>query len=73
MAIETITKLALNIAPASRAYLAEILLESRNYEEDAQVSHARRQEIRAVKKLLRMLKLLLGGEHFIAELKQGYR
>ncbi|MGZ4954797.1 MAG: hypothetical protein ACXV8O_12015 [Methylobacter sp.] len=34
MNIETITEQALKFAPASRAYIAEILLESLDYEED---------------------------------------
>jgi hypothetical protein len=34
MNIETITEQALNLTPTSRAYLAEMLLESLDYSED---------------------------------------
>lgn len=46
MNIETLTEQVLKLAPASRAQIAEILLESLDYEEDFLVSEAWRQEIR---------------------------
>ncbi len=45
MNIEIITEQALKLAPASRAYIAEILLESLDYEEDFIVSEQWRQDI----------------------------
>ena len=45
MNIETITEQALKLDPALRAHIAEILLESLDYEEDVTVSEAWRQEI----------------------------
>lgn len=45
MNIETITEQALKLEPALRAYVAEVLLESLDYEEDFVVSDAWRQEI----------------------------
>lgn len=46
MNIETITEQALKLELALRAYVAEILLESLDYEEDFPVSEAWRQEIK---------------------------
>lgn len=46
MNVETITEQALKLEPALRAYVAEILLESLDYEEDFNVPEAWRQEIK---------------------------
>ena len=45
MNIETIAEQVLKLEPVSRAYIAEILLESLDFEEDFIVSEAWRQEI----------------------------
>ena len=45
MNIETITEQALKLEPTLRAFVAEILLESLDYEEDFVVSEAWLQEI----------------------------
>lgn len=71
MTIESITEQALSLAPTSRAYLAEILLESLDYEEDFQVSKAWQQEIqKRCQEIDANPALLIDGEQFIAELKQ---
>ncbi len=73
MTIETITEQALNLAPTSRAYLAEILLESLDYEEDFQVSEAWRQEIqKRCQEIDANPTSLIDGDNLIAELKQRY-
>ena len=71
MNIETITEQALKLEPALRAYIAEILLESLDYEEDFIVSDAWRHEIqKRCKEIDTNHSLLIDGEQFIAELKQ---
>jgi len=73
MNIETITEQALNIDPTSRAYLAEILLDSMDYEEDISVSETWRQLIqKRCKEIDANPAVLIDGEKFIAELKQRY-
>jgi putative addiction module component (TIGR02574 family) len=73
MNIETITEQALKLAPAGRAYIAEILLESLDYEEDFFVSEAWRQEIqKRCQKINSDPSLLIDGEQFIADLKQRF-
>ena len=73
MSIETITEQALSLAPASRAYLAEILLESLDYEEDVKVSKAWRLEIqKRCQEIDANPTILVDGAEFIAELKQRY-
>lgn len=73
MSIETITEQALSLAPSSRAYLAEILLESLDYEEDVKVSEAWRQEIqKRCQEIDANPAILVDGAEFIAELKQRY-
>jgi putative addiction module component (TIGR02574 family) len=75
MNIETITEQALKLAPAARAYIAEILLESLDYEdeEDFLVSEAWRQEIhKRCQEIESDPSLLVDGEQFIADLKQRY-
>ncbi len=73
MSIETITEQALSLAPTSRAYLAEILLESLDYEEDVNVSEAWRQEIqKRCQEIDANSEILVDGAQFIAELKQRY-
>jgi len=73
MNIETITEQALKLEPALRAYIAEILLESLDYEEDFVVSEAGRQEIqKRCKEIDTNPSLLIDGERFMTELKQRY-
>ena len=72
MNIETITEQALKLEPALRAYIAEILLESLDYEEDFIVSDAWRQEIqKRCKEIDNNPSLLIDGEKFMIELKHG--
>ena len=73
MNIETITEQALKLEPALRAHIAEILLESLDYEEDFTVSDAWRQEIqKRCKEIDANPSLLIDGEQFMTELKQRY-
>ena len=73
MNIETITEQALKLEPALRAYIAEILLESLDYEEDFIVSEAWRQEVqKRCKEIDNNPSLLIDGEKFMTELKQRY-
>ena len=73
MNIETITEQALKLEPALRAYVAEILLESLDYEEDFIVSEAWRQEIqKRCKEIDANPSLLIDGEQFMTRLKQRY-
>lgn len=73
MNIEAITEQALKLEPTLRAYIAEILLESLDYEEDFIVSEAWRQEIqKRCKEIDANPSLLIDGEQFIDELKQRY-
>jgi putative addiction module component (TIGR02574 family) len=73
MNVETITEQALKLAPAARAYIAEILQESLDYEEDFLVSEAWRQEIhKRCQEIESDPSLLVDGEQFIADLKQRY-
>jgi len=73
MNIETITEQALKLEPALRAYIAEILLESLDYEEDFIVSEAWRQEIqKRCKEIDANPSILIEGERFMTELRQRY-
>jgi hypothetical protein len=73
MNIETITEQALKLEPALRAYIAEILLESLDYEEDFVISEAWRQEIqKRCNEIDTIPSLLIDGEQFMDELKQRY-
>ena len=73
MNIETIAEQALKLEPTSRAYIAEILLESLDYEEDFIVSEAWQQEIKKrCKEIDTNSSILVDGEQFMAELKLRY-
>ena len=73
MNIETITEQALKLEPALRAYVAEILLESLDYEEDFNVSEAWQHEIKKrCDDIDADPSILIDGESFMAELKQRY-
>ncbi|MDD2659574.1 MAG: addiction module protein [Methylococcales bacterium] len=73
MDIERIIEQALKFEPALRAYIAELLLESLDYEEDFVVSEAWRQEIqKRCKEIDTNPSLLIDGEQFMDKLKQRY-
>ncbi|NOU21516.1 MAG: addiction module protein [Methyloglobulus sp.] len=73
MNIETITEQALKLEPALRAYIAELLLESLDYEEDFIVSDAWRQEIqKRCKEIDANPSILIEGEQYMAGLRQRY-
>jgi putative addiction module component (TIGR02574 family) len=73
MNIETITEQVLKLEPALRAYIAEILLESLDYEEDFIVSEAWQQEIqKRCKEIDANPSILIEGERFMTELRQRY-
>ena len=73
MNIETITEQALKLEPTLRAFVAEILLESLDYEEDFVVSEAWLQEIqKRCKEIDTNPSQLIDGEQFMTELKQRY-
>lgn len=73
MNIETLTEQALKLAPALRAQIAEILLESLDYEENFIVSEAWRQEIqKRCKEIDADPAILIDGEKAMDELKQRY-
>ena len=73
MNIETITEQALKLEPTLRAFVAEILLESLDYEADFVVSEAWLQEIqKRCKEIDTNPSQLIDGEQFMTELKQRY-
>ncbi|MEQ1484395.1 addiction module protein [Methyloglobulus sp.] len=73
MNIETITEQALKLEPALWAYVAEILLESLDYEEDFVVSEAWQQEIKKrCDEIDADPSILIDGESLMVELKQRY-
>lgn len=73
MDAQTITEQALKLAPAARAFIAELLIESLDYEEDFPVSEDWRQEIqKRCKEIDANSALLLDGEQVMAELRQRY-
>ncbi|WP_445371578.1 addiction module protein [Methylomonas sp. HW2-6] len=73
MDAKTITEHALKLAPAARAYIAEILIESLDYEDDFPVSEEWRQEIeKRCKEIDANSALLLDGEQVMAELRQHF-
>ncbi len=73
MNIETITEQALKLEPALRAYVAEILLESLDYEEDFVVSGEWRQEIKKrCGEIDADPSILIEGTSYLADLRQRY-
>ncbi|MEI8571173.1 MULTISPECIES: addiction module protein [Methylomonas] len=73
MDAQTITEQALKLEPEARAYIAEILIESLDYEEDLPVSEEWRQEIeKRCKEIDANSALLLDGEQVMAELRQRF-
>lgn len=73
MDTQTLAEQALKLEAASRAQLAEILLESLDYEEDFIVSEAWRQEIqKRCQQIDANPSILLDGAQVMAELKLRY-
>jgi putative addiction module component (TIGR02574 family) len=73
MDAQTITEQALKLAPAARAYIAEILIESLDYEDEFPVSEEWRQEIqKRCKEIDANSALLLDGEQVMAELRKRF-
>ncbi|MEI6067115.1 MAG: addiction module protein [Methylococcaceae bacterium] len=73
MNLETITEQVLKLEPGSRTHIAEILLETLDYEEDVIVSEAWQQEIyKRCKEINVNPSLLIYGEQFMHALKQRY-
>lgn len=73
MDAQTMTEQALKLTPAARAYIAEILLESLDYEEDFPVSDEWRQEIeKRCREIDANPALLLDGEQVMLELRKRY-
>ena len=73
MNIETIAEQVLKLETVSRAYIAEILLESLDIEEDFIVTEAWRQEIqKRCNEIDTNPSLLINDEQFMSELKQRY-
>ncbi|SJM94682.1 conserved hypothetical protein [Crenothrix polyspora] len=71
MKVEAITKQALKLEPGLRAYIAEILLESLDYEEDFIVSESWRQEIqKRCHEIDAEPSILIEGKLFMTQLKQ---
>ena len=73
MNIETITEQALKLEPALRAYLAEIQLESLDYEENFYLSVAWQQEIqKRCDEIDADPSILIDGESVMSEFRQRY-
>jgi len=73
MDAQTITEQALKLTPAARAHIAEILIESLDYEEDFPVSEEWRQEItKRCREIDANPAVLLDGEEVMTELRQRY-
>lgn len=73
MNIETVAQQILSFNANSRAYLAEVLLESLDYEDDVVISGQWRQEInKRCEEIKDNPDRLIDGELFISELKKQY-
>ena len=71
--IEEITEKVMKLPPATRAYLAEILLESLDYEEDFSISDEWAKEIhRRCQEIDKGEIELIPAEDALAQLKQKY-
>ena len=71
--VEKIVRKALNLPYTARAYLAEILLESLDYEEDFPVSDEWKVEIqKRCKEIDNVDVQLIDGESALAELRKNY-
>ena len=71
--IENITEKVLNLSPTARAYLAELLLESLDFEEDFSISDEWMDEIqRRCKEIDNGDIELIDGEVALAKLRKNY-
>ncbi len=73
MNIETVANQALKLNVNARAYLAQILLESLDYEEDVIISSQWRQEIKKrCDEIKNSPEILIDGKSFLSALKGQY-
>lgn len=73
MNIETVANQALKLNVNARAYLAQVLLESLDYEEEIIVSSQWRQEIKnRCDEIKNSPEILIDGKSFLSELKGQY-
>lgn len=73
MNIETVANQALKLNVNARAYLAQVLLESLDYEEDILISSQWRQEIKKrCQEMKNNPEILIDGKSFFTELKWQY-
>ena len=73
MNTEMVAEQALKLNPNARAYIAEILLESLDYEEDVIISPEWQQEIKQrAQEIISNPEMLVNGEKFFVDLKNKY-
>jgi hypothetical protein len=73
MNIETVANQALKLNANARAYLAQVLLESLDYEEDVIISSQWRQEIKKrCQEMKNNPEILIDGKSFLSALKGQY-
>jgi hypothetical protein len=73
MNIETVANQALKLNVNARAYLAQILLESLDYEEEVIVSSQWREEIKKrCQEIKNSPEILIDGKSFLSALKEQY-
>lgn len=73
MNIETVANQALKLNVNARAYLAQVLLESLDYEEEIIISSQWRQEIKKrCDEIKNSPEILIDGKSFLSELKGQY-
>jgi hypothetical protein len=73
MNIETVANQALKLNVNARAYLAQVLLESLDYEEEVIVSSQWREEIKKrCQEIKSSPEILIDGKSFLSALKEQY-
>ena len=73
MNVETVANQALKLNVNARAYLAQVLLESLDYEEDVIISSQWRQEIqKRCNEIKNSPEILIDGKSFLSALKGQY-
>jgi len=73
MNIETVANQALKLNVNARAYLAQVLLESLDYEEEVIVSSQWREEIKKrCQEIKNSPEILIDGKSFLSALKEPY-
>ena len=73
MNIETVANQALKLNVNARAYLAQILLESLDFEDEIMISSEWRQEIKKrCDEIKNSPEILIDGKSFLSELKAQY-